>query len=143
MKRPIDPAHLLPHRAPARLVEKILEHGPDRVVCRGSIPPTSPFVANGRAPSFLGLELAAQGAVVLTAGIGDGDAGDDSAPAIGYLVRMRGAALSPEGVPAGAPLIAKIERTGGAGRLGIFSVRVTDGDRTVAEGSLSTVRVDD
>jgi len=87
---------LIPHRGPARLVQTILEDPrPDVLVCGGRIPADSAFVASGRAPAVVLLELAAQAAAVQQA-MAAPAGGTPAKP--GYLVAIRAASLSADDV---------------------------------------------
>ncbi len=119
------PGALLPHGPPARWIDEVLTHAPGELTCRGRIPAASPFARGGTAPALAGLELAAQAAAVLEAleraGAGTG-AG--AGPRRGYLVRVRDAALASAGIPAEAPLLVRVRRTGGLPPLALYEVEV-------------------
>lgn len=59
-------ADYVPHRPPMRLVERILEVGPERAVTEARIEATNPFYRPGQAgvPGWVGLEYLAQTAAV-------------------------------------------------------------------------------
>ena len=129
------PDGLIPHRGPARLVQAILESpGPDVAVCAGRVPADSAFVAEGRVPAVVLLEMAAQAAAVLQA-LAAPPAGG-SRP--GYLVAIRAATFRVDDVAADARLIATVRRTGQAGPLATFDVTVSSGAEEVVSATLST-----
>src|SRR5262245_51033854 len=132
-ERPIDDA-LLPHRGPARLVEAVLDAGPDVLVCRGRVPADNAFARSGRVPAVVALELAAQAAAVQQA-FAEGGA-DTAKP--GYLVGIRSASLDVDEIATDVPLVATVRRTGQAGPLGAFEVSVTRPDKKIATAILST-----
>lgn len=144
----LDPAALLPHGPPARLAEEVLELGEEQVVCRGRVPAESAAVAAGQAGAWMGLELAAQAAGLLQAAeallppTGDaGGAARAAEPRIGYIVRLRDARFPRPTVPAGAPLVARVELEGRGGPLSLYRVTVDlEGatPRRIASANLGT-----
>lgn len=158
---PTPPAELLlPHGPPARFVERIVERSAAALVCRARIPAASPWAAGGNAPATAGLEIAAQAAAWLEAleraeRTPDGTA--EGGPRVGYLVRVRRASLG-AAIPAGAPVLARVERSAGVPPLAIYRVEVTleaaeEGDEEaeagvgaaalVCRGSLGTYLTDE
>lgn len=131
------PEGLIPHRGAARLVQTILEDPrPDVLVCGGRIPADSAFVASGRAPAVVLLELAAQAAAVQQA-LAAPAGGTPAKP--GYLVAIRAASFHADDVPAGVSLIATVRRTGRAGPLATYDVTVNGPDgQPIVSASLST-----
>lgn len=142
------PAGLLPHGPPARWVDEVLERAEGELVCRGRIPRESPFVRGGSAPATAGLELAAQAAAVLEA-LERSESGGGTLPRLGYLVRVREATLAERGIPAGAPVIARVRRSGGIPPLALYEVEVRletpdpAAGAEVCRGSLGTWAVED
>ena len=135
--RPV-PEDLIPHRGAARLVEAILEEHAGAVVCRGRVPPASPFAMGGRAPAVVALELAAQAAAVQRA-LSAADAADRGHARPGYLVAVREAVFHVDLLPVGVPLIATVRRVGGAGALAIHEAPVRfDGGGDCLRATLST-----
>lgn len=125
---------LVPHAPPARLVRSVREVSPEGLTGVAMIPGESPFVVDGQAPAFLGLEAAAQGAAVLEALERRG-----GGPRIGYLVAIRGARLAVPALPADRPLRIVLRLTGSAPPLSIYEVAVLGGGQTeLLRGSIST-----
>ena len=137
MAEPPDAAALLPHSGPARLLTQVLEVDGNEARCLGRVPLDSPFVEDGHAPSYLGLELGAQAAAVLEALAQRGAAGA-SGPRIGYLVGVRDARLSTLAIPAGAPLEVSVRLVGSAPPLALYAVRVLGDGVEYAAGTVST-----
>jgi predicted hotdog family 3-hydroxylacyl-ACP dehydratase len=132
----IDPAALLPHAPPARLVERVVSRGADTVVCEAAIPAASPFASDGRAPALVAIEAAAQAAAML-----DAETGTDPGPSrSGLLVRLRDVTLSRDELPAGATLVVTVRAAGGTGRLGVFEAEVRLDGEPVLAGTLTTLR---
>jgi 3-hydroxyacyl-[acyl-carrier-protein] dehydratase len=114
---------LIPHEPPARLLRDILEASAEGLAGWAEIPAASPFVEDGRAPAFLGLEAAAQGAAALEAL----SRRDSSGPRIGYLVGLRNARLHVPWLPAERPFRIAVRLSGSAASLSIYEVTVDDG----------------
>ncbi len=146
-----DPAELLPHTPPARLLAAVLAAGAGGITATGVIAADHPLAAGGEAPGFLALELAAQ-----AAGAGEAlarsasenrsrSASEDltrsvsGAPRIGYLVGVRGAQL-PAALPTGRALRVTAAPAGGAGALATYEVEIADAasHHRLAAGTIST-----
>lgn len=114
------PEGLIPHAPPARLV---------RTASLALIPEDNPFVEDGRAPAFVGLEAGAQAAAVLEA-----LARSSGKPRIGYVVAIRNARFRTPWLPAGQPLPVAVTPAGSAPPLSIYEVSLGD----VVTGLVST-----
>jgi predicted hotdog family 3-hydroxylacyl-ACP dehydratase len=139
-----DIESLIPHRASMRLVQAVVERGDGTICCSGLVPMDNPTAAEGRAPTIMALELAAQSAAVLEA-LQRRDAAmrsenNDDGPRIGYLVSLRNARLHQPTVPAGETLHATVHHAGGAAALARYEAKVTskDGEVLYAEAVLGT-----
>jgi predicted hotdog family 3-hydroxylacyl-ACP dehydratase len=133
----VNVAGLLPHEGRARFVTSVLELDEGRILCEGAIPTESPLARDGFCPTFVGLELAAQGAALLEAS----RPARESAPALrrlGYLVRASGVQLGVSRLPVGRPLRAAVRRVGAAPPLHVYEVRVTLGREEALRGRIST-----
>lgn len=118
---PVAPSPLpIPHAPPALLV---------RTPTVAVIPEDNPFVANGKAPAFVGLEAGAQAAALLEAL--DRASGE---PRIGYVVAIRNARFRTAWLPAGRPLPVTVKPAGSAPPLTIYEVSVGE----VVTGLVST-----
>lgn len=127
-------AALVPHSPPARLVHSVQEVSSEGLTGTALIPGTSPFVVDGQAPAFLGLEAAAQGAAVLEA-----LERREGGPRIGYLVAIRGARLAVGTLPADRPFRIVLRLTGSAPPLSVYEVAALgDGETELLRGSIST-----
>ncbi len=129
---------LLPHTGTARLLTHVLRSGPGIIEATGRVPAAHPLVADGRAPCFLGLELGAQAAAALEA-LERAAAGGDRGPYVGYLVRVREAALSSPSLPVDTPLHVKALLTGAAPPLAIYRIGVSVGGVESLRATLSTL----
>jgi 3-hydroxyacyl-[acyl-carrier-protein] dehydratase len=128
-------ASLVPHARPALLVHSVLDASMDALTGLALIPAASPFVTDRRAPAFLALEAAAQGAAVLEA-LGRRDA---PGPRIGYLVGLRNARFSVPWLPAERPFRITVRLSGSAPPLSIYEVTGEGGEGVeLARGTLST-----
>jgi len=132
-----DVAGLIPQAGVARLVESVLELRADGIDCAGRIPSGHPLVREGRAPAFLGLEMAAQAAAAFEA-LRRREHEGQAAPRVGFLVSLRDVRLSMPELPAGVPLVASIRPLGGAASLALYEVRVLHAGVVVVHGTLGT-----
>jgi predicted hotdog family 3-hydroxylacyl-ACP dehydratase len=132
------PLAWLPQRAPARMVDAIVETTAEGVVCRGGVPPASAFAsADGRVPALVLLELAAQAAAVHEA------SASGAVARRGYVVGIRSAVLHADDVPAGASFLASASRIGQAGPLATYDVAVrAEGGEAILAATLSLHRGD-
>jgi 3-hydroxymyristoyl/3-hydroxydecanoyl-(acyl carrier protein) dehydratase len=105
--RRADPAALLPHAPPARLVEEILEHRADALAVRARIPPGGPFAEGPVASGVVALELAAQAAAALEA-LERAGRGEPGGPRRGFLVGAREARWVPTLLPVDSPLEVRV-----------------------------------
>jgi 3-hydroxyacyl-[acyl-carrier-protein] dehydratase len=133
-----DPAALLPHAPPARLLVEVLDLTPAGVTCRAEIPATHPLVNGGRAPAFLGLEAAAQAAALLEAQQRTGSDGEPAGPRIGYLVGIRDARFPAPHLPATTAFRVHVQAAGSAPPLAVYTVRIDIGEEMVGVGTIST-----
>jgi 3-hydroxymyristoyl/3-hydroxydecanoyl-(acyl carrier protein) dehydratase len=131
-----DVETLVPHALPARLVHSVQEVSAEGLTGVAMIPRASPFVVDGQAPAFLGLEAAAQGAAVLEA-LGRREGPATAGPRIGYLVAIRGARLAVATLPADRPFRIVLRLTGSAPPLSIYEVTAY-GETELLRGSIST-----
>jgi predicted hotdog family 3-hydroxylacyl-ACP dehydratase len=126
---------LLPHAGPARFVRGILAAAAEEIVCAAEIPPLHPLVAAGRAPTFAGIEAAAQAAAVLEA-LNRRQAAPG--PRIGYLVGVRQARFAAAALAAGRLLRVTARLHGGSFPLSIYEIAVGEPGRELATGVIST-----
>lgn len=132
-----DPSLPLPHRSPARLVERLVDADEQRGAAAIVVPAGNPFLAGATVPSFLGFEMAAQTAAGLEA-LARLRSGADPSPRVGYLVAVRDARLHVEHLPVDRPLRAEVARTEGVHPLTFYRMTLTDGARTLVEGTIAT-----
>jgi predicted hotdog family 3-hydroxylacyl-ACP dehydratase len=134
-----SPETLLPHAPPALLLRAVAEVTEDAVVAVAEISPLHPLVTEGRLPTFLALEAAAQAAAALEAlGRREIPGPRIAGPRIGYLVGIRDARFAVPSLPAGRPLRVAARFEGGAFPLSRYAVAVGETGREVAAGILST-----
>jgi predicted hotdog family 3-hydroxylacyl-ACP dehydratase len=131
-----SPERLVPHRGKALFLRHVLRHDAESLECVGVIPGASPFVHEGRAPAFVGLELAAQAAAALQALESSG--GGIVTPQPGYLVGVREARFSSAWLPADHEIHARVRRTGRAGPLSVHDVLVEVAGAECVQGVIST-----
>lgn len=128
---PLD--ELVPHRAPALLLQRLIARTEDGLAAVAAVPRDSPFIRHGRAPALLALEMAAQSAAALEA-----LAGHEGPPRLGYLVGIRGATLPHAWLPIQTPLRVEVRRAGSVPPLAVFDLTVA-GDSIYATGTLSVL----
>ncbi len=136
-----EPAELLPHAPPARLLEALLEVGEGRLEARAVIPSASPFAEGAVAPGLLALELGAQAAAALEA-IERAARGEGGGPRQGYLVGAREARFDPPLLPVGVPLRVSASLEARALPLCHYRIGVACGRGVVASAMISTYLVD-
>lgn len=83
-----DPAALLPHQPPMRLLDAVLAQRGDALECLACIPRQCALVEAGTAPALAAIEAAAQAAAAWEA-LQRRARGEASVPRVGYLVAMR------------------------------------------------------
>ncbi|MEP7011504.1 MAG: hypothetical protein ABJC13_14375 [Acidobacteriota bacterium] len=128
----------VPHFPPALLIQSLVAHGPSGARGRGVIPADSPFAVAGHAPSYLGLEMAAQAAALAETLDRSRDAGEESAPRAGYVVAIRQARCFVRSLPVGEPLDVIVFFVASALPLSIYAIRVEQAGRVRVEGTIST-----
>ena len=128
---------LLPHSGTARLLTEIVRSGRDFVEAICQVPAAHPLASGGRAPCFLGLELGAQAAAALEA-LERGTATGDSAPRIGYLVRVREATFLMPDLPIETPLFVVAHLEGAAPPLAIYRISIGVDGIEFLQATLST-----
>lgn len=123
-------AQLIPHRPPMLLVEEIVDRREDELVCRGSLPCSTPFLT---------LELVAQTAAVMAA-LEDGEVPGETETATGYLAAIRDARFLVREIPSGRPLLATVRKLRSLPPLRKYSVTVTleEGSVDLVHATLST-----
>jgi predicted hotdog family 3-hydroxylacyl-ACP dehydratase len=136
-----DPFSHLPHAGVARMLEAVLEATQDSIRCSAQIPLANPFVQEGRAAAFVGLEIAAQAAAsleILNRANAADEAPEGATPSPGYVVSVRDVQLSCDTLPAGSPLVAMAVTDGAAPPLRVYRVSLYVGEERVLYGSIST-----
>jgi predicted hotdog family 3-hydroxylacyl-ACP dehydratase len=126
---------LIPHRGPARLLERIVERSEHGLVALAAVPADSPVVAAGGAPALLALEMAAQAAAALAALERGGEQTGEPRP--GYLVGARNAFFTQPVLP-NEPLRVTVRPTGSAPPLAVYDFTLQAGATLLASGTIST-----
>jgi predicted hotdog family 3-hydroxylacyl-ACP dehydratase len=128
----------VPHRGRAILVEDVLALLEDGIECRGRVLPDAALARDGRVPSFVALEMAAQAAAVLEALRRRGRAGTATGPQNGYLVSLRGVVMERSEIPVGEPLTVSLKSSGQAGGLGLYEAVVAGAGLVYVRGVVGT-----
>jgi predicted hotdog family 3-hydroxylacyl-ACP dehydratase len=127
---------LIPHRGRSLLLEAVLDLRDDGIDCRGRIPAGASLLHEGRAPSILGIEMAAQAAAVFEA-LRRLRRGELEARPIGYLVGLRDVRFERPEMPADETFVASVRSIGSAPPLSRYSARVSGPDALYVSGELS------
>jgi predicted hotdog family 3-hydroxylacyl-ACP dehydratase len=130
------PEALIPHRGPALLLDAVVEAADDRLVASAAVPQGSAFAAQGLAPPFVALEVAAQAAAAFEA-LRRRRSGGDPEPRVGYLVGARDVVLQ-IGLPVGFPLQVTIRLDAALPPLSTYLFEVGAGSAVAANGTIST-----
>ena len=126
-----DVVDLLPHAGAARFVTRVVERRDESITCEARIPAASPYVKEGRCPTFVLIEAAAQAAAAFLAS----EPGAPP-PSMGYLVRARDMTLACGEIAIDRGFEAVAERTGAAEPLHMFHIVVRDESQTLLRGSI-------
>ncbi|HSF41034.1 MAG TPA: hypothetical protein VLT87_14655 [Thermoanaerobaculia bacterium] len=129
------PETLIPHAPPALLVRSVAETSPQGIVCLAAIPEDHPLAEDGRAPSYLGLEAAAQAAAVLEA---LERSADEAGPRMGYLVGIRDARLRAPHLSTGRTFRVTARLHGSAPPLSMYRVTLEGAGGELLAGTIST-----
>ncbi|MGH9465016.1 MAG: hypothetical protein ACRD0X_05180 [Thermoanaerobaculia bacterium] len=126
----------LPHTGPARLVTRVVEVGPDAIVCEGTVPLQSPYSSGSGCPTWVGVELAAQAAALLEAHTHETTL--VSTRPTGYLVRVRDVRCARPTFPPETLLRVRVERLSAAVPLFVYAISVGLDGVELLRGQIST-----
>jgi predicted hotdog family 3-hydroxylacyl-ACP dehydratase len=133
---------VLPHEGAMLLLDEVLEHSPEHVVCAVTIRPTSQFCEEGKGvPAWVGLEYMAQ-TVCAYSGVDEARAGQR--PSIGLLLGARRYESQVDCFAPGtrlrirADLVLRDEND-----LVAFNCTIDDGERPLARGDIKALRPKD
>ena len=132
---------LVPHRAPMRLVDRLLNWDEDSVAVEVEVPAEGLVVDAGGVPAWVGVEYMAQ-AIAAWAGCHARQAGQ--APSIGFLLGTRRYEAQCTYFRSGARLRveARCELLGENG-LGMFACRIMQGEDVLAVANVSVFEPND
>jgi len=125
----------IPHRGPARMIDRLVEVDAEHVVAEADVPARGRLVRDGAMPAWAAIELMAQ---AVAAWAGERACRDGRAPPLGFLVSVRRCDMTRADVPAGTTL--RIEAHCdfiGANGLGTFGCAVYEEAELVARAELS------
>lgn len=127
--------HVIPHRAPMRLIDRLLEADDAHALVEADIPAQGRFVRDGSMPTWVGIELMAQ-AIAAWAGARARRRGEPVP--LGMLLGTRKLEIRRATLPAGATLRiqARCELMAANG-LGMFECRMTLDEEEVASAFVS------
>lgn len=136
MKMPVDPhniAALIPHDGLMCLIDQIIDHGSDTIICRALVQRDGhPLARNGKIPSIVAVEYGAQACAIHGALIANGK---KSRP--GVLVKIADTEL--DGLPLSAednPLNITAQRLSSNSQSCLYNFEVSTPLRCLAKGAL-------
>ncbi len=125
----------IPHRGPARLIDRLVTADADGVVVDAEVPAEGRFVRDGAMPSWVGIELMAQ---AVAAWSGHRAVAAGRPVQVGYLLGTRRYESFCDGFAAGSTLRVTARRDFIADSgVGMFSCRIHGGERLLAEAQIS------
>lgn len=130
----------IPHRAPLRLIEQLIEVGDDRGRIRAWVRDSWPLVSQGEADPMVLIELVAQGAACLA---GYRRRHTERLGGRGWLVGIRRTQLTTQPLAVGTELTAEIKVEYELDAYAVFTGRVLTGQELLAEIEIQTFRPDD
>ena len=130
-------AQFLPHRHPAHLVTEIHESSEESLSCTGMFPQDHPMVVDGRLPTFLGIEPAAQAAATHIAILAT-ESGREIDELDGVLAGARNVRIHRPWLPAGTELQIRVMPRSQARGLHRFAFELRVDSQLACEGELST-----
>ncbi len=127
----------IPHRGAMRLLDRVLEVGPDHAVAEVEVPFDGLFVRDGQVPAWIGIEYMAQ---TVSAWAGGRARGAGGPPRAGLLLGSRRYEAHCDGFPSGATLRveARCELMGANG-LGTFDCRIEMDGREMAVARIAVL----
>jgi len=129
---------LVPHRGRALLIERIIDEREDGVTCLGRLPPQAALAKDGRVPSYVGLEMAAQAAAAFEA-LRRPRLATGQEPRIGYLVSLSRVTIERPEMLVGMPFIVTVRSVEGAPPLARYEALVEADGEAYVRGGLSTM----
>lgn len=130
-------ADLVPHRLPLRLLDQVVHHEPERVVCEVTVRSDAAFVEESGVQMIVTLEYMAQ---CVAAFAGMQAHGGGQTVQIGYLIGCRQMTLNGDRIAIGTRLTVACNRIWGDNSLGSFDCAVHDGPTRVASALLSVAQ---
>lgn len=121
----------MPHRAPMRLLDRLIRSSPEETCCAAEIRPGGPFVHQDQLPALVTLEHMAQAVAV------HASKQSDAAARVGYLVGVRQLTLQMSQVPVGSCLEVRVVPVWGSANSGHFEGVVRADGREIARAKLS------
>ena len=129
---------LVPHRGSALLIERVLEERVDGITCSGRVPAGAPLVRDGRVPSFVGLEMAAQAAAAYE-GLQRLRQSPQDEPRIGYLVSLSDVAVERPEMAVDVPFVVTVRSLAGVSPLFRCEAMVEGDGGVYVRGVLTTM----
>ena len=127
----------LPHSGSAHLVPRVLHADAESMLCIGRFPRSSPLVEDGRVPTYLAVEPAAQAAATHLALLAI-SRGVEIEELTGVLTGMRQTEVGRLWLPAETDLRIRVTPRGGSRGLYRYRFEVALGEAVACRGELST-----
>lgn len=127
---------VVPQTGVARLIRDVVRADDTSIVATAVVDTAHPLVADGAAPSYLGIEIGAQAAAALAA-LSAPQGGGPRAVG-GRLVRVREARFDTPSLPVGVVLDVTASCTGAFPPLATYRVQVTRNAAVLVEATIST-----
>ena len=137
---PIDIEHIIPHRAPIKIISEVLEAQEDAGVTSAIVSPSWPLFADGVADSLVLIEAVAQTAAVIE-GYKRMKQGKDSVK--GWLVGIKSAEFYTSSLPAGAQLTIHVESKYSLDNYAVIEGTVKNGRQVLATMVLQALRLNE
>jgi predicted hotdog family 3-hydroxylacyl-ACP dehydratase len=134
-----DIDHLIPHRAPLRLIDRILQADEDHIEALSVVKESWPLCHSQGADVILAIEVIAQGAAALHGY----RKGWQDEPRVGFLVGVKEARFYAQYLPLKAELTVNIEIVSLIGNYGVFKGEVRLGDGLICEALVQAMEPDD
>jgi predicted hotdog family 3-hydroxylacyl-ACP dehydratase len=127
----------LPHRGRAHLLHRIVESSAAGMTAVGRFPPDSPLAHDGRVPTYVAVEPAAQTAAAHLAVLAIGSA-RGAKPLHGFLTSVKNMTITRPWLPTEADLIVRVVPRGGARGLFKYQFELELDGVIACRGELST-----
>ena len=138
-KSPLDIDHLIPHRAPLRLIDRILQADNDHLEAIAVVKKTWPLCSSEGTDVILAIEVIAQAAAALHGY----RKGWQDEPRVGFLVGIRDARFYVQYLPLKAELTVNVKIVSLLGNYCVFKGEVRLADELICKAQVQAIEPDD